>query len=180
MAVKKIENIPRRLKITSPAVAPGRNRGEERPASAENIEIGNKGEDNMDASTGMTMDATKAMANLTKTSERMISFGKDNVEAIMKSGRIWAAGSQAISETIATTVQAHLDQTMSAWKALIAVKSLKEATDLQTSLTQRSFQTAFGEAGKVTDATMRLAEQTMTPIIERFILAAEKFTRPAD
>jgi hypothetical protein len=180
MAVKKIEYIPRRLKITSSAVAPGRNRGEEPPASAEHIETSDKGEDNMDGSTGMTMNATKTVANLRKTIEQMASFSQGNVEAIMKSGQIWVAGSQAISKTMATTAQAHLDQTMSTWKALITVKSLREAMDLRASLTHAPFETAFAEAGKLTDASMRLAEQTMTPIVERFRLAAEKFTRPAD
>jgi hypothetical protein len=98
----------------------------------------------------------------------------------MKFGQIWAAGCQAISKTMATTAQAHLDQTMSSWKALITVKSLREAVDLRASLTHAPFETAFAEAGKLTDASMRLAEQTMTPIVERFRLAAEKFTRPAD
>jgi hypothetical protein len=45
MAVKKIEYIPRRLKITSSAVTPGRNPEEEPPASAEHIETSDKGED---------------------------------------------------------------------------------------------------------------------------------------
>jgi hypothetical protein len=180
MAVKKIENIPRRLKTTTSAVIPGWNRGEEPSASAKRIETSNKEDDNMDGSTGMTMDATKTMANLTKATEQMASFCRGNVEAILKSGQIWAAESQAISKTMATTAQTHLDQTMSAWKALTTVKSLKEAADLRASLAQRSVQTAFAEAGKLTDATMRLAEQTMAPIVERFTLVTEKFTRPAD
>jgi hypothetical protein len=175
MAVKKIENNQRRLKITTSAVVPGSNRGEEPSASAEYIETSDKGEDNMDGSTGMTMDATKTMAKLTKATEQVASFNQGNIEAIMRSGQVWAAGCQAISKTMASTAQAHLDQTMSIWKALISVRSLKEAMDLRASLPHTSFETAFAETGKVTDATMRLAEQTMTPIVERFALAAEKF-----
>jgi hypothetical protein len=175
MAVKKIENNQRRPKTTTSAVIPGRNRGEEPSASAERIKPSNKEDDNMDGSTGMTMDATKTMANLTKATEQVASFNQGNIEAIMRSGQVWAAGCQAISKTMASTAQAHLDQTMSIWKALISVRSLKEAMDLRASLPHTSFETAFAETGKVTDATMRLAEQTMTPIVERFALAAEKF-----
>ena len=122
----------------------------------------------------------EGMEKAMKTAEELVAFGQGNVEAIMRSGQIWAAESQAISKTMATTAQTHLDQTMSAWKALTTVKSLKEAADLRGSLAQRSVQTAFAEAGKLTDATMRLAEQTMAPIVERFTLVTEKFTRPAD
>jgi phasin family protein len=180
MAVKKIENIPRRLKITLSAVTSGRNRGEESPTSAEHIETSDKGEDNMDGSTGTTMDATKTVANLTKTTEQITSFSQGNVEAIMKSSQVWAAGCQAISKSMATTAQAHLDQTMSTWKALITVKSLREAMDLRASLTHAAFETAFAEAGKLTDASMKLVEETMAPITERITLAAEKFKHPAN
>jgi hypothetical protein len=180
MAVKKIENIPRRLKTTTSAVIPGWNRGEEPSASAEQIETSDKGEAHMDDSTGMTIDATKTVPNLTKATEQMASFSQGNIEAIMRSGQVWAAGCHALSKTMASTAQTHLDQTVSVWKALISVRSLKEAMELQANLPHMPFETVFAETGKVTDATMRLAEQTMTPIVERFRLAAERFTRPAD
>lgn len=176
MAVEKIENGPRLPKATSSAVSPGRNRGRKTPATAEQIETKNTGEDDMDGSTGMTTDAAKTVANLTKTTAEIASFSQGNVEAIMKSGQVWATGCQAMSKTMAAAAQAHLDQTMATWKALVSVRSLKEAMDLRASLTHTSFETAFAETGKLTDASMRLAEQTMAPITERITLAVEKFT----
>jgi phasin family protein len=180
MAVKKIENGPRLLKVTSLAATPGRNRGKKAPMTADQIETTNTGEDDMDGSTGMTTDATKTMVNLTKTTAEITSFGQGNVEAIMKSGQVWAAGCQAISKTMAATAQAHLDQTMSTWKALVSVRSLKEAMDLRASLPHASFETAFAETGKLTDASMKLVEQTMAPITERVTLAVAKFTHRAN
>jgi phasin family protein len=177
MTVKNVENNPRRPKITSPALTPGRNRGEEPPASAEHIETSNNREDNMD---GLTiMDTTKNLTNLTKTTADIASFSQGNVEAIMKSGQVWAAGWQDIAKTMAGTAQAHLDQTMSTWKALASVKSLQEATGLRASLPHTSFETAFAETGKLTDASIKLVEQAMAPIMERFTLAVEKFTHKA-
>lgn len=126
----------------------------------------------------MTTDATKTMANLTETTAEIASFSQGNVEAIMKSGQVWAAGCQAISKTMAATAQAHLDQTMATWKALISVRSLKEATELRASLPRASFETAFAETGKLTDASIKLVEQTMAPITERVTLAVEKFVHP--
>jgi phasin family protein len=97
----------------------------------------------------------------------------------MKSGQVWAAGWQDIAKTMAGTAQAHLDQTMSTWKALASVKSLQEATGLRASLPHTSFETAFAETGKLTDASIKLVEQAMAPIMERFTLAVEKFTHKA-
>jgi phasin family protein len=144
------------------------------------IETGKKREDNMDGSTGMNVAAAKIADNWTKTVEQMASFGQENVGAIMKSGRVWAAGCQDISKTMAATAQAHLDQTTSTWKALTSAKSLREAMDLQAAITRTSFQTAFAETGKLTESTVRLAEQTIAPIMKHFTLTIEKFTRPAD
>jgi phasin family protein len=179
MTVKKIENTPRRPKITSSAVTPGRNRGQEPLVSAEHSETSNKREDIVDGLTEMTTDANKTVDNLTKTTERIMSYNPGNVEAIMKSGQIWAAGWQDIAKTLAGTTQAHLDQTMSTWKALASVKSLQEANDLRASLSHTSFETAFAETGKLTDASIKLVEQAMAPIMERFTLVVEKLTHPA-
>jgi phasin family protein len=180
MAVKKIENGPRFQKVTSSAVTPGRNHGKKAPATADHIEIINTGEAQMDGLTGMTMDTTKNLVNLTKTTAEIASFGQGNVEAIIKSGQVWAAGWQDISKTMAAATQTHLDQSLSSWKALISVKSLKEAMDLQVRLAQTAFQTAFAETGKLTNASMKLAEQTIAPITERITQAAEKVAHPAN
>jgi hypothetical protein len=180
MTVKKIENHPRRPKITSSAVTPGRNRGEELTASAEHIETSNKREDNMDGSTGMTMDTTRNLTNWTKTTAEIASFSQGNVEAIMRSGQVLAAGWQGIAKIMAGTAQAQLDQTMATWKALVSVRSLTEAMDLRASLPQTSFETAFAQTGKLTDASIKLVEQTMAPITERLTLAVEKFAHRAN
>jgi phasin family protein len=134
----------------------------------------------MDNSTGTTMDTTKNLTNWTKITAEATSFSQGNVEAIMKSGQVWAAGCQDVAKMMAGTAQAHLEQTMSTWKALASVKSLQEATDLRASLMRRSFQMVFAETGKLTDASMRLANQTMAPLIERITLVVEKFTRQAN
>jgi phasin family protein len=149
-------------------------------AAANHISITNRGKSHMDGSKGKIVDVTKTVANLTKTTAEITSFSQGNVEAIMKSGQVWAAGCQAISKTMAAAAQAHLDQNMATWKALISVKSLKEAMDLRASLPHTSFETAFAETGKLTDASMKLVEQTMAPITERVTLAVEKFTHRAN
>ncbi len=123
--------------------------------------------------------ANAAMEKTMKTAEEFVSFGQGNVEAIMKCGQIWAAGVQDLSKSFAATAQAQLDQTVSTWKALAGVKSLKEAMELQTSVARSSMEVAVAETGKLTDASMKLAEQTIAPISARVTLAVEKFGRAA-
>jgi phasin family protein len=119
------------------------------------------------------------MEKAMKTAEEFISFGQGNVEAVLKSGQIWAEGVQEFGKTFAATAQAQLDHTMNTWKALTGVKSLKEAIDLQADLARNSVETVVAETGKLTDASMKLAEQALAPITARVTLAVEKFGRAA-
>jgi phasin family protein len=134
----------------------------------------------MDGLSGTTIDPIKTFTTMTKTTEEFTSFSKGNIEAMMKSGKVWTDGCQEISKTIAATAKARFESSMSNWKALMAVKSLKEAIDLQTSLTRTSVETALAETGKITDASIKLTEQALAPITERVSLAIEKLTKPPE
>lgn len=118
------------------------------------------------------------MEKAMKTAEEMVSFGQGNVEALVKSGQIWAAGVQDISKQVAASAQAQVDYTVATMKALAGVKSFKEAIDLQSSLARSSLEKVVAETGKLTDASLKLAEQTLAPLTARVTLAMEKFGRP--
>ena len=110
-----------------------------------------------------------------RTPEEFVSFSQGNLEAFVKSGQIWAAGMQDLSKQVAATAQAQLDSTMSAFKAMTSVKSLKEAMDLQTSLVRSTVETAMSQTGAVAEASMKLAEQAAAPLTARVNLAVVSF-----
>jgi phasin family protein len=112
-----------------------------------------------------------------KTAEELVSFGQGNLEALVKSSQIWAAGVQDLSKQVAASAQAQVDQTMATLKALAGAKSLKEAIELQSSLARASVEKAVAETGKLTDASFKLAEQALAPLTARISLAAERFGR---
>jgi phasin family protein len=119
------------------------------------------------------------MENAIKSTEEIVTFSQGNVEAVLKSSQIWATGVQDLSKHFAATAQAQLDETMATVKALSSVKSLKEAMDLQAQLAKTAMEKMIAESGKLTDASMKLAEQTIAPIAARVTLATEKFGRTA-
>jgi phasin family protein len=97
----------------------------------------------------------------------------------VKSGQIWAAGMQDISKQVAATAQASFEETLSTFRALTGVKSLKDAVDLQASLARSTLEKTVSESSRLTDASMKLAEQTIAPLTARVTLAVEKFARTA-
>ena len=134
------------------------------------------------AAAGFTETQAKVkegMEKAMKTAEELVSFGQGNLEALLKSGQIWAAGMQDLSKQVAATAQASFDETMSTFKAMTRVKSLKDAMDLQASLARSTMEKTLAESGKLTDASFKLTEQAIAPITARVTLAVEKFAKSA-
>lgn len=121
----------------------------------------------------------EGMEKAMKTAEEFMAFSQGNVEAMVKSGQIWAAGVQDIGKQIAASAQAQFDDTMSTFKALTSVKSLKDAFELQTTLARATMEKTLAESGKLTDASLKLTEQTLAPLTARISLAMEKFAKNA-
>lgn len=121
----------------------------------------------------------EGMEKAMKTAEEMMAFGQGNIEALTRSGQIWTAGMQDLSKQVAAKAQASIDETMGMFKAMTSIKSLKDAMELQSSLTKSSFEKAMAEGGRLTEASVKLTEQAMAPITARVTLAVEKFAKTA-
>jgi len=119
------------------------------------------------------------MEKAMKTAEEMVAFGQGNVEALVKSGQIWATGMQDLGKQMAANAQASFEETMATFKAFSSVKSLKDAFDLQANLARSTMEKTLAESGKLTDASMKLTEQTLAPITARMSMAVEKFAKSA-
>ncbi len=130
------------------------------------------------ATVGLAETQAKVKAGMEKamkTAEELVAFSQGNIEALMKSGQIWAAGVQDIGKQMAASAQASFEETMATFKAFSSVKSVKDAFDLQASLARSTMEKTLSESGKLTDASMKLTEQTLAPITARVSLAVEKF-----
>ena len=114
-----------------------------------------------------------------KTAEEFVAFGQGNLEAFAKSGQIWAAGVQDLQKQFAATAQASFEEAVATFKAMSTAKSLKDAFDLQASLARGAIEKTLAESGKLSDASLKLTEQTLAPITARVTLAVEKFAKTA-
>jgi phasin family protein len=110
-----------------------------------------------------------------KTAEELMVFSQGNMEALMKAGQIYASGFQDISKHFAASSKASLEETVAFTKSLLGVKSVKEAVDLQTGFAKSSIEKAVSETNRLTDASVKLAEQVVAPITARVALAVETF-----
>ncbi len=93
----------------------------------------------------------------------------------MAASKILASGLQDISKGMAASSKATVEESVSFTKSLLGVKSVKEAVDLQSGFARSSIEKAVSETNKVTDASVKLAEQAIAPLTARLTLAVEKF-----
>jgi phasin family protein len=121
----------------------------------------------------------QGMEKAMKTAEELVAFGQGNVEAMVKSGQVWAAGVQDIGKQMAANAQASFEETVSTFKALSSIRSLKDAIDLQANFARSAMEKTLAESGKLTDASLKLTEQAMAPLTARVSLAVEKFAKSA-
>jgi len=112
-------------------------------------------------------------ANMTPTA--VAGFGQGSLEAIIQSQQIWTAGLQDIAKTVAEATQARMTHSIAAFKALAGVTSLPEAIELQSSYARGLLDAMMTESGKLSAASIKLAEESMAPIKARMSLAVEVF-----
>ncbi len=118
----------------------------------------------------------EGVVKMMKTTEQFVQFSQGNVEALVKSSQIMASGFQEMTKLMASHAQSSLDHTMSTFKAMTSVKSIKEAVDLQTAYAKDAMEKAVAESGKLTEHSMKLAEQALAPISARVNAAVETFS----
>ena len=111
-----------------------------------------------------------------KTTEQIVSFGQGNMEAMMKSSHIFAAGMQDLTKQIAATTQASIDEAMGNFRAMAGARSIKDAMELQAALTRSAMEAAVRQTSQVAEASIKVAEQAMAPIAQRVTLAAGTFS----
>lgn len=111
-----------------------------------------------------------------KTTEQLVSFSQGNMEAMMKSSHILAAGMQDLTRHIAATTQASMDEALNSFRAMAGARSIKDAMELHAALTRSAMEAAVRQTTQVADASIKVAEQAMAPIAQRVTLAAGTFS----
>jgi phasin family protein len=122
---------------------------------------------------------TEGMKTMINSTVDFAAIGKDNLEAFTESTKIWTAGVQDLTKQFAATAKASYEESMATFKALAAVKSVKEAIDLQSSYSKAAITKALAESTKLTEASMKLTEQAMAPITARMAVAVGAFSKAA-
>jgi phasin family protein len=122
---------------------------------------------------------TQGMKTMINSSVDFAAIGKENLDAFTASGKIWAAGVQDLTKQFAATAKASLEESVATFKAFSAVKSVREAIDLQSTYSKAAVAKALAESTKITEASIKLTEQALAPITARMAAAVGAFSTAA-
>ena len=125
---------------------------------------------------------TRAKEAYEKSSETLAEateFAKDNIEAVVESGKILAGGAQDLGKTYVEEAKSAYETLTSELKELAAVKSPTELFQLQGKIARRNFDAMVAASSKNTEAMIKLYSEAFAPISGRVNVAAEKLTQVA-
>lgn len=106
-------------------------------------------------------------------------FSKGNVEAVVASGKILAAGVQSLGKTFVDDGKNAFETLTAEVKELAAVKSPADFFKLQAEFLRRNFDIAVANTSKNSEAVLKLANEAAAPISARVNLAVEKVKQAA-
>jgi phasin family protein len=137
------------------------------------------------ASAGYEKAAAITKEQVDRTSKAMFkgygdfaALGQENVDAVVKSGNIAAKGFEALSKEMMAFARSSLEGNVAATKAILGAKDLREAVDLQSKYTRKSFDQALAESAKLTEMSVKVANEAIQPIQARVTVAVGKLIKP--
>jgi phasin family protein len=106
-------------------------------------------------------------------------FAKGNVEALVESTKILAAGLQDMGKDYVAEGKTALETVTADVKELAAVKSPADFFKLQGEILRRNFDAAVASTSKHSEMALKLANDAFAPISTRVSLAVEKVKKAA-
>ncbi|MEK6638850.1 MAG: phasin family protein [Pseudomonadota bacterium] len=121
----------------------------------------------------VTARAKTAFAKSGEIAKDVAEFNKDNLEAVVESGKIAAKGVQTAAQTAADFTRKNFEATTSMLKTAAAVKSPTELLKVQSDFAKGQFEAAIAEMSKSSEFTLKLMGEMFQPISNRYSVAAE-------
>ena len=105
--------------------------------------------------------------------DQLLSIGKDNAEAVIKSATLAGKGLEAINTQVFAYSRLSMEEGVEVTKAVLASKSVQEALEIQTDYVKSAFETYVTELNKVRDMALSVAKQAAQPLQARATVIAD-------
>ena len=112
--------------------------------------------------------AEREVTTMVKNIDEMQQFGKENMDATMKSFGVFSKSAQAIAVELADYSKKVFEQGTAATEKLIGSKSLEKAIEVQSDYVKSSYEGFVAEATKLGELYADLAKEAYKPFESHF------------
>ena len=106
--------------------------------------------------------------------EELAELTRANVEALVETGRIAAAGAQSLSQDAVERAREGFEQAAAQAKTLAEASGPAEFFQLQSEIARNQFDRFVAEGSRLTESLVKLTGEAMQPLSNRAALNAEK------
>jgi len=114
-------------------------------------------------------------ANVMTKFEDLQELSKDNVDAVVKASKILSKGMEDLTRAWFNLAQASVEQSVAVSQAMLKAKSLKEVGELQNDLAKKSFDQFVAEGTKLSELSIKVANDAAEPLTARVNDVVAKF-----
>jgi phasin family protein len=122
----------------------------------------------------ITAQAKDAAETSMKSIEEMTDLARGNVEAMLASARVAAAGFETLAAHISDVSRKSFEATTTAARAMTSAKTPNEMFQLQSDFAKTQFDHAVSEFSKMTEMMVKMSGEVMEPVQNRIAVANDK------
>ncbi len=122
----------------------------------------------------ISAQAKDAAETSMKSIEDMTDLARGNVEAMLASARVAAAGFETVAAHISDVSRKSFESTTAAARAMTSAKTPNEMFQLQSEFAKAQFDHAVAEFSKMTEMMVKLSGEVMEPVQNRVAIASDK------
>ena len=127
-----------------------------------------EGAETIEAALGNGAEAMKnGFEKAAKGYEQLVTFGKDNAEAVLKSANAAGKGMETINSEAFAFARKSVEEGVAVTKAIFASKSVDEAFLLQSEFSKTAFENYVDQLAKFGDLTLALTREAAAPLQAR-------------
>jgi phasin family protein len=123
-------------------------------------------------------EGVKGFEAAVKGFEQFNTLGKENMEAVVAFLTTYAKGIEAINAELMAFAKKSIEDSVSATKALMGAKTVKELVDMQSDFAKTSFDELMSKSSRLGEMYAKVAQQAFEPLNARVSETMEKFAKP--
>jgi phasin family protein len=121
---------------------------------------------------------TKLFPSAAKNFDELAEFNKGNIEAFVAASSAAAKGFETLSQQLIAYNQKAVETSVATAKALLGCRTMQDVVEVQTDLTKKGIDEWLAEGTKLSELTVKVANQTAEPISTRLSEAVDRLMKP--